>query len=207
MHCDWNVLQPLRYKNHQTPKNPTTLCIVTQRRHRYIVLRQYQTKLAHREYPFKYRTKHQAEKFRLVTKWKQKPGPSTFWPSWGSHASEKRANRSRFALDRFKKIQYSSVGIPNIRLFVSLTYTALANDGIHNKGLLVTAMCTSVMLDDDELMKKWKKIDEKIIFSGDFQSPSNMYKQILLTVLVHPRGGKQRARGRKKHVLGRARGG
>ena len=78
----------------------------------------------------------------------------TRWPSWGSHASEKRANRSRFALDRFKKIQYSSVGIPNIRLFVSLTYTALANDGIHNKRLLVTAMCTSVMLDDDELMKK-----------------------------------------------------
>jgi len=88
----------------------------------------------------------------------------TRWPSWGSHASEKRANRSRFALDRFKKIQYNSDGIPIIRLFVRLTYTALANDDIHNNRLLVTAMCTSVMLDDDELKKKWKKIDEEIIF-------------------------------------------
>ena len=32
-----NVLQPLRYKNHQEPRNPTTLCVVTQRRCSYCV--------------------------------------------------------------------------------------------------------------------------------------------------------------------------
>ena len=32
-----NVLQPLRYKNRQEPRNPTTLCVVTQRRCSYCV--------------------------------------------------------------------------------------------------------------------------------------------------------------------------
>ena len=51
-----------------------------------IVSTKYQTKLAHREY----RTKHQAEEIRLVTKWKQKSGPF-FW-EWSDNSKSHPTN-------------------------------------------------------------------------------------------------------------------